>query len=60
MMDSLFEKMIQLIIQLIYITMENYFLDGTVVKVLLPRLDKYRQQLEIYGDRNSFFKQTMT
>jgi hypothetical protein len=56
MMDSLFEEMIQLLIQLIYITMENYFLDGTEIKVFLPRLDKYRQQHEIYGDRNSFFK----
>ena len=32
MMDSLFEEMIQLLIQQNYITMENYFLDGTKIE----------------------------
>jgi transposase len=32
MMDSLFEEMIQLLIEQNYITMENYFLDGTKIE----------------------------
>ncbi len=32
MMNSLFEQMIQLLIEQNYITMENYFLDGTKIE----------------------------